>query len=85
MGAQRRQERPQEVVPKASASFDRFRENVLVHPIVVVELKFTDVQQQVCATHFVITAHDAALQTRPEAGMDRTHSIMGVLERVKAT
>lgn len=55
-------------------------ENVGVVPIVVPELKLGNVKRQIFAADFVIAAHDAALQDRPEAldcvGMDRTDDML---------
>jgi hypothetical protein len=42
-------------------------ENVVVHPIVVPELEFRDVQRQIFAADLVEAAHDTAFQERPKA------------------
>ncbi len=55
-------------------------ENVGVHPVVVAELKFSDVQRQIFAAYFVEAPHDAALEQRPKAvnrlGVNHTVNIL---------
>ena len=45
---------------------NRCAENVGVMPIIVAELKLGHVQRQILAADFVVAAHDAALNQRPE-------------------
>ena len=49
------------------ASADRRSENVGVMPIIITELKLGDIQRQIFAADFVVTANNAALQDRPKA------------------
>jgi hypothetical protein len=49
------------------AAADGRSENIGVHPIVVPELKFRDVQRHIFGTDFVEATYDAALEDRPEA------------------
>jgi len=64
----------------ASAPRYRSLENVGVHSVVVAELKFRDVQQQILFADFVKRTHHAALEDRPETlnriGVDRAHNIL---------
>jgi hypothetical protein len=52
---------------KISAPADRRAKNVRVRPVVIPELEFSDVQREVLFADLVKTAHDAALNQRPEA------------------
>jgi hypothetical protein len=58
-------------------------EDVGVVPIVISELKFRDVQREIFAAYLVITAHNAALNQRPEAlnrvGVDRADNVLAKL------
>jgi hypothetical protein len=51
----------------ASTSGNRRPEDVRVLPVVVAELELGNVQRQILVTDLVETAHDAALNQRPEA------------------
>ena len=48
------------------ASLNRRPENVVIHPVVISELKFRDVQREIFSADLVEAAHDAALQERPK-------------------
>jgi len=62
------------------ASLDRRAENVCVHPIVVSELEFGDVEREILFADLVECAHHAALNDRPEAfdgvRVDRASNIL---------
>jgi hypothetical protein len=64
----------------ASAPCYRGTEDVLVVTIVIAPLEFGDIQRQIFAADFVETAHDAALQERPETinrlSMDRAIDVL---------
>jgi hypothetical protein len=68
------------IVCGVSAARYRRAEYVCVIAVVISELEFRDVQREVFTAHFVETAHDAALQKRPETtdglGMDRTVDVL---------
>lgn len=49
-----------------STPSDGLRENIRVQTVVIAELEFRDVQREIFAAHFVIAAHHAALNQRPE-------------------
>jgi hypothetical protein len=49
------------------APLNRSSENIIIHPIVIAELEFRNVQRQVLMADLVEAAHDAALQERPKA------------------
>ena len=63
-----------------SHATDRRSENVVVHSVVVAELKFRDVKGEVLGADFVIGADDPALEDRPESldgiGVDRADHIL---------
>jgi hypothetical protein len=50
-----------------SASANCFPENILVQPVVITELKFSDIERQVFPADLVIGADNTALHQRPEA------------------
>lgn len=64
----------------ALASADSRSENVRITAVIVAELKFCNVQRQIFAADFVIAAHDAALNQRPETlnrvGVDRADNVL---------
>jgi hypothetical protein len=66
------------------APANRRSENVLIHPIVIAELKLRNIERQILGTDFVERADNTALQNRPEAfnriRVDRSNNTMlGVL------
>jgi hypothetical protein len=50
-----------------SASLDRRSENILVFPIIIVELKLGNIERHIFPAHFVECADHAAFENRPEA------------------
>ncbi len=62
------------------ASPDRLSENVLVHPVVIPELKLGNVEREILAADFVECADHAALNQRPETfdclSMNRANNVL---------
>src|SRR5260370_38514946 len=50
-----------------STSLNRYSENIIIHPVIISELKFSDVQRQGFAADFVERADDTALEDAAEA------------------
>lgn len=48
-------------------TFDGRSENVVIEPVVIIELAFRDVGREIFAAHLVIAADDAALKNKPES------------------
>ncbi len=65
-----------------SASFNRRSENVIVHPVVIAELEFCDVQRQILGADLVERADDTALKDAPETfnrlGVNGTDDVLSL-------
>ena len=62
------------------ASLNRRSENIFVHPVVVPELKFRDVQRHIFGADFVKAANNTALEDAPKAlnriGVNRADDVL---------
>ena len=56
-----------EILQSVSASSNRRSENVVIEAIVIFELAFRDIERQIFAADFVITANNRPFEDRPEA------------------